>query len=322
LAAIQHKLSWSASRAKNFRSCKRRYYYDYYGSWLGWDSSAEDARRHAYRLKNMSRIPMLAGTIVHDSIQRWLLSKASGQLEHPEMLKSAALDQLRGFYKASRTALTNGSFARASKRDPRLAEHYYGESVVDEASGEAAAYGGRYIQTIETCLSNFFEMPELARVRDCEPDDQLSIEEMGTFLLLDTEVFAIPDFAMVEMGADGMPKCWIYDWKTGSPRKSDAQQLSVYVLYAMETWGVAPEDVTCVLAYLGEGRLDEHRFSGAEIEALAQRMAASIEEMAALHFDAGLSLGDPADFPMVDADEAGLKVCAGCGYRELCGRAG
>ncbi|MCB0216910.1 MAG: PD-(D/E)XK nuclease family protein [Chloroflexi bacterium] len=318
---LQHQLSWSVSRAGTLRRCARHYYYDYYLSWLGWDRAAAESRQQAYRLKKMSRLPMLTGSLVHEAIQGWFEAKAAGQLPVPQMVKSLAVEGLEAAWRESRDAKAAGRFWPAAKGAARLAEHYYVEPMVDEASGSAAEYLARHRILIERCLDAFFDLPELSPVRDAEPQDYLAVEAMGTFDVDGVPVYAVPDFAMERIDPETeLPGVWIFDWKTGQPRALDSHQLQVYVLYAMRQWGVVPEDVTCVLAYLREGRLETHRFDMAAIEAVAHRIKASIDGLRSTHFDAGASLGDPEAFPMVPLDQAGPRTCLSCNYRELCGR--
>ena len=92
----------------------------------------------------------------------------------------------------------------------------------------------------------------------------------------------------------------------------------MYVLYAMEKWGAAPEQVVCIDAYLTRGEFVTKTFDEAALEPVLARIERSLGEMRAVHFDAGKSLGDPEDFPMVE--DAGSRECSNCNYRELCGR--
>jgi ATP-dependent helicase/DNAse subunit B len=55
--------SWSLSRHETFMSCRRRYYYSYYGAY-------EDAE--VARLKRLSALPLWAGHVVHDALERLL----------------------------------------------------------------------------------------------------------------------------------------------------------------------------------------------------------------------------------------------------------
>ena len=69
--ALVHELSWSASRARMFQKCRRRYYLQYYLAWKGWDRQASDERQRAYLLKKMTRMPMLAGDALHRALEEW-----------------------------------------------------------------------------------------------------------------------------------------------------------------------------------------------------------------------------------------------------------
>ena len=50
----ENKFSWSYSRHALFQFCERAYYFNYYGSWNGWDTYAPDHTRLLYHLKNLT----------------------------------------------------------------------------------------------------------------------------------------------------------------------------------------------------------------------------------------------------------------------------
>ena len=58
--------SWSQSRRSTFRECPRKYYWQYYGSHNGWLDEATDEARRAWRLKKITNLYMVLGTIVHE----------------------------------------------------------------------------------------------------------------------------------------------------------------------------------------------------------------------------------------------------------------
>ena len=74
MAIISNELTWSASRASMFQSCPRKYYYNYYGSWGGWDKKADEKTKLLYILKNVKPMILWAGSIVHDTIKDSLLA--------------------------------------------------------------------------------------------------------------------------------------------------------------------------------------------------------------------------------------------------------
>lgn len=308
--AIPHELSWSASRAQTLASCPRRYYWDYYGSWLGWEKGGDALRRDAWILKKMTRMPMLAGTLVHDSIQAWFESRRrSGRTPEAEPWKEDAVRRLREGYLESRTGAWR---ARPAKR-VHLAEHEYEEDRISEETGAAAEYGGRYRDRITTCLTAFLEMQELEPARSADPESWLACEDMTTFELEGTKVYAIPDFAY----RDEAGAVHIWDWKTGTPRDADRFQLEVYAAYARDFWGADPDQVIGYDAYLLDRKVVEVRPGHAGLERAEARILESLAEMRAQHFDAGESAGDPEAFPMVEAG----RECEMCNYRALCGRA-
>ena len=305
--ALVHEFSWSASRVRMFHACKRRYYLQYYLAWNGWDRRASAERQRTYLLKKMTRMPMLAGEALHKALEEWFQSRQSGREFTREEVEKAALAILRRGYRNSR----DGTWRRSSKL-VHLAEHHYEEDAIDEASGAAGAYGKRYVERIQQAVATFFESAMLEEVRAVEPASYLVFEAMDTFTLFGTKVYAVPDLAY-RRGEEVV----IYDWKTGRPRGEDEEQLAVYTIYAREKWGVAPEQVETVDAYLPSDEVIGSRHSAEELVPVEERIEASMAEMRAVHFDAGEIDGDREAFPMV---EAGSRECGNCNFRELCDR--
>ena len=69
---FKNDFSWSFSRDNAFNTCKRKYYYSYYGSWGGWNKDADELSKKLYMLNKMTSLPMLAGSKVHDEVERTL----------------------------------------------------------------------------------------------------------------------------------------------------------------------------------------------------------------------------------------------------------
>jgi hypothetical protein len=313
--AIQHELSWSTSRARTFDSCPRKYYWDYYGSWRGWERGAETERKQAYLLKKMTRMPMWAGDCLHVALEWWFERRRAGITPGPDEVKQHALGRLREGYKQSR----DGLWKQRPSKLTHLAEHHYSEPDIDEGSGAAATYGKRFVGRIEQGTDGFFADPALAPVREAEPESWLACEELGTIELYGTKVYAIPDFAF-RRKVDGVEQVLIYDWKTGREREADKFQLALYVLYAAQRWGTEPENTICVDAYLPEARCVEMRFTTEQLDDVLGRVQSSMHAMREVHFDADREDGDIEAFPMRGDDPDGLRECSRCNYRELCGR--
>ena len=52
MADLANEFSWSRSRDATFHECRRRYFYQYYGAWGGWETTAPEAvlARHEPRV--------------------------------------------------------------------------------------------------------------------------------------------------------------------------------------------------------------------------------------------------------------------------------
>ena len=228
-----------------------------------------------------------------------------------------AVEQLLSGYRESR----DGAWKASPAKSVRLAEHHYEEDRIDEGSGAAGDYGKRFVERITGCLGAFFEDPKLESARESQPGDWLACEDMSTFELFGTKVFAVPDFAYwdSERGSGERGTVRILDWKTGRPAEGDRFQLEIYAFYARDHWGVDPRSTTAADVYLLSGEVAEVQVTDEALESALGRIETSIGEMRAVHFDADASKGDPGDFPMVSEDRAGFE-CSGCNFRELCDR--
>jgi CRISPR/Cas system-associated exonuclease Cas4 (RecB family) len=308
---LAHEFSWSVSRDSQFGECARSYYYTYYLSWGGWTRSAPESRRRAYRLKKLNRLASWAGDSLHVALAEWFETRRrSGVSGEPASVRDRALARLRLGYRQSRDDVA--AWERSPSKSTRLAEHYYREPSVDEASGEARRYGTRYVERIERSVENFFGDERLRSVRESDPSTWLACEQLGTIELFGAKIYAVPDFAL--RTPEGIA---ILDWKTGSPRERDRFQLALYALYAEATWGAEPTSVRCADVYLPSGEIVEQRFERSELDEALGVVESSIVRMRALHFDAGRTAGDAEHFPMLPE---GDPTCGRCNYRELCQR--
>ncbi|NQZ97519.1 MAG: PD-(D/E)XK nuclease family protein [Myxococcales bacterium] len=312
--ALTHEFAWSASRASNFAECRRRHYYSYYGGWLGWDSRAEPARREIYQLGKLKRMPMVAGSAVHESLSDYFHAKP-GHVADVKETTDRALSKLRESFRESQS----GKGRQSPSRFTHLAEHYYHEdSVKDRAA--VASYGKHYVERIERCVQGFFALRELAWVREASPNDYVFVENsqnaFGSFMLRGTKVFGTPDFAL----RDGDGNVHLYDWKTGRPTEDDAFQLHVYAIFAREEWGVPLERFSGYDVYLDGGGVVRCEITAESLVAAENRIQASADAMRELHFNADRGMGDAEIFPLIPLDSPAARACARCNFRELCGR--
>jgi hypothetical protein len=298
MGEIRCELSWSPSRAKTFESCRRQYYYQYYGSWRGWEVKADETARRLYRLKQMKSLDVFAGIVVHDLLAGWFAARRAGRTPELSALEEQAR---RRFDQAWRESRGEG-WKRDPKRVARFVEHHYGAGVDPTRAGAVWA-------KVQRSLRAFFELPELEAVRASEPRSWLAVEALDTFDVEGTKVYAVPDFAFRHE-----ERVWILDWKTGSPRPEDARQIKVYALYARARWKVEPRDLVLTLVYLPTEELRDVAVDEEELEHLRGDVAHGIELLAAAHFDPDREAVDLARFPPHGAPRA----CRYCVFREAC----
>ena len=88
--------SWSASRHDTFASCRRRYFYSYYGA-----LEDEEIRR----LKKLSALPLWAGSVVHDAIEAFLHEHDA--VPAPEAQEALIRQTVHGTMVSAKTSLTS-----------------------------------------------------------------------------------------------------------------------------------------------------------------------------------------------------------------------
>lgn len=295
---LKNEFSWSKSRHAKLEECPRQYYYQYYGSWGGWEWDADPAVRELYILKKLTTRPAWAGSTVHDAVKQVLTVLRDGGLppDLPRVI-DATHRRMQAQFRESRDRLYRVRKAFG------LVEHEYEEPVSDQDWKDNW-------EAVKACLEAFFGSRWLTLAASLPRERWLPIDELGSFRFEGTKIFAAPDFAY--RTADG--GAVVVDWKTGQQRESDREQLLGYAMFARDTWDVPLEKLECRVVYLPSAAEDEVRVDAPEVEAFSARMRTSIERMKSL-------LDDPAEntarldrFPAT-GDE---RACRRCPFRRPC----
>lgn len=298
MGEIRCELSWSPSRAKTFESCRRQYYYQYYGSWRGWEAQADPLPRLLYRLKQMKSLDVFTGIVVHDLIAEWFAASRKGEIQDYAALEARARQR---FDRAWRESLS-GAWQRDPKRVARFVEHHYAEEV-------SPARAGVVWLKVQSALRAFFDMPELEPIRASKPATWLAVESLDTFQVADTKVYAVPDFAFRHDGV-----MWILDWKTGKPRAEDERQIKVYALYARDKWNARAADLRLSLVYLPQSSIKDVSADDAELIHMQGDIAHGIELLNDVHFDPDRTKVELKHFPPHGAP----RECRYCVFKEAC----
>ncbi len=304
MASLVNEVSWSRTRFTAFESCRRRYWYQYYLKWNGWEGGAPEDRRIAYRLSNMTNLVLLAGEAAHEAIRILLTAVQNGAEADAERAEQCARDLMNDVWaKARRRGFLRGS----PKWNRPLFELYYGDPPPPEATARASEIARGAVRRL--AASAFF-----AELLATNRDDWFWIDEKGPIddtakaVRVDgARVWALPDFAR----KDG-DTCVLYDWKTGGPKPDDSVQILSYALHAHEVWGYAPEKIRAVLVYLRDGvETTEVQVDAEKLAQVRARIARDVAVMRDLHEN-----GDPGPdrFPLVDD----RSICEDCFFKELC----
>ncbi len=268
MGKLVNTVGWSASRANTLYGCRRQYFYNYYLAWEGWDKSADSARQEAYKLKNMTNLPMWVGTIVHDIIEECLETfNSTGQLRSLKHSKSLAVDRLRTGWQQS----TKAEWKSDPKKKIRLSEHHHNIPIPKEKTEEAKA-------KVLKCLETFYNLFPIIFGKNFE---FLELEDFQSFLLKSGEKVTVKlDCAIKREDGD----VYLIDWKTGKENDKVIDQLSVYAMYAIKQLKVPLEKIKVVPVYLNnECLIEPTPVSMDQITGIAKKIKLETAEMVELH---------------------------------------
>ena len=300
MTEFKNEFRWSVSKQQTFDTCKRQYYYRYYGMWNGWRRDASEEARTCYRLSKMQTLPMLAGTVVHELVEM-LLKGVQAQRTLPALveLQEEGRDRLNVAWQQSE----NQRWLQDPKRNANLFEHYYDKEVADERKAEIRA-------RVFDSLTNFYHSPTFARIRQIPNESWRSIEDFQKF-----EIDGVPLSLVMDLAIDIDGALEIYDWKTGGVAESNEQQLITYAICAEQEWGYDLDRIRLNLFYLTENHLaPPSRVSPAQREEAITAIRHQCELMQSLLVDPINNVAQKGDFVMTDD----RRRCEWCFFQELC----
>ena len=296
---LRNDFSWSRSRDGSFQECRRRYYYQYYGSWGGWSPDAPPDTRRLYILKQLSSRQQWAGRTVHDAIEMALHAFADGRDIPVDPFVHDVVERMRAEWKSSHAARY-----REAPKTTALFEHEYRVELPREAWRAIS-------RNVEICLRNFFRLPLLAAIRRT-PSEHWSIEHWSkVFQFEGTPMWIAPDFGFwTDEG-----RLALVDWKTGGKHGEGASfQLGCYALYAYELLGVPPAKVDLLEVNLREPDVVTHDWDDARLDAVRDQLRLSIRSMKAYLADPEGNVARIEDFELTEEP----RLCRWCNFRAVC----
>lgn len=294
---LKSELTWSFSRDRLFKDCKRAYFYNYYASWGGWDKSAEDFAKKAYLLKNVRNVDAWIGDIVHQII-KWILENKKNSIDVSlDSARKQAKQLLMKTYEQSHKKM----WKKNIKYNLNLFEHYYGIELTRQDLAVK-------LSKVTKSLNNFYKHGINSSFADLKKESFLSIDQLDSFLFDGIKVFAIPDFALKK------DKYVLYDWKTGKPSEKDRLQLSFYILYAMQKWNLNLEDIDISAVYLIQDDVSFLPIEPVDMKTVKEYITESIIKMKNLLSDVENNKADISNFDRTDQDWR----CKNCKFKEIC----
>jgi hypothetical protein len=280
-------LGWSMSRYNEFSLCKRRYYYQYYAK-----HDPKIPRKEIDYLKGLTSIPLEIGVIVHHVIK-------------------ALLNRLQ----SSREAIDQDKFSDYAYRSTTehierkvFSEVYYGE--LDKIDADDL------FPKIRECLQNLLASDRFTWLTNeaistntswiIEPPGygETRINELKAYAKVDF-LFPVDDFL------------YILDWKTGKrDLEKHRKQLVGYAAWATHHFGVEPEGIKPVVAYLlPEYEEVEQELNEFDIEDFAVRVKTETDEMYGFCSDVQNNLPiEKVEFVKIEVE----SISSRCKYRGLC----
>ncbi len=270
MAELKNEFAWSQSRDDTLKKCPRQYYFQYYGSWGGWEATAPERTRQLYVLKQLRTRAMWAGERVHACIERSLNNVRRGiAVLSPDKIAEVTLSQMREDYRSSQ----QGNYWKKPK-SCALFEHEYSLPVPRQEWQKTA-------DDVRTCLHTFYTSELFAELRAVPRDAWLQVEELDKFDLDGIRVWAKIDCSF-RQGA----KVRIYDWKTGrSLAEASTLQLVCYCLHAQAKWGAAIENVVPAEFYLLVNRIQHYQVKSGDVEDARRYIRGSVADMHSLLAD-------------------------------------
>lgn len=304
------QFSWSESRARLLRRCPRAYYLSYYAAHEGWSAPVGSPAWLAYRMKKLTTLPALVGTVVHRAASSCARALAAGgPLPSFGALRAAAAAELNASWRQARDGLPG--FLRRPAAVTMLDEFVYGHGPDAQALDRARAVLDGALRALTTAESLW------DGVRSAAPEDVIVLDPFWCFELPPhgTTVYAAPD--LLVRPAPGA-RWELTDFKTGRP-DAVIDQLLTYGVAVRDGLGLDTSDgvVGRVVALAGAPTERETAvlLTPDDLDAAAERIRDGIGAMQALLGDVRRNVPLPAD---AFAPATNVGTCRTCAFRGLC----
>lgn len=283
---------WSFSRYDNFQTCRRQYFFDYYGKRY----APPEIRERVEFLKTLQSPALLLGQIVHAAIASNIknIQKESQEVPLDDLIENTSHD-----------------FSKALE-SPLLMDSYYGSELTP-----AQKFSLKF--KLDTCLESFYSSEWYLFIHsfpnEKKSDWIIEPEDFGEFRLDGMKAYARVDFAFPNNDGGLV----VVDWKTGKRHeKKHTLQMQGYILYAHDICGYPIEKIKAVLEYLSDDSESlEYQMTQKDLRSFRMMLKKQLLELHAMCQDVDKNVPLPIEsFPL----KTNHRFCQWCKYRELCSR--
>ena len=309
MAIFENEFSWSFSRHSLFQECSRAYFFSYYGSWGGWQGSADEQTRELYIQKKLTSRAMWTGTLVHDAAELAVRQLRDGELCNLDELAKKALIRARREISESE----RGANRQSPSKFTGFREHYYDEGVSQADWDETLEEIERQIRGLSECPS--YKRIEALCLNEGTPEKVVEIEE-----LVKIDIDGVPVWVRLDallMGRQG--EFVVLDWKTGKAHVDDviAAQLGVYGLYCVLHHGAREDRIVAMHANLRSNSQAKHTINAETMAETRRLIRDSAERMLCVLKDRDKNIAEIDEFPPLPE---GSARCSWCSFRRTCDR--
>lgn len=299
--------SWSMSRRSLLDECARKYYYHYYGAHNGWERSASELAKDAYRLKKLTNIYLVLGDALHEVAAEGLRRVRSGErMPNAATMEKEVRDKLNHVFLSSKN--NRQQFIERPARNPMFHEVYYGYGLSDHRIKEIN-------DRLSVCIPNLLSSKSFLEATSPTVSHISKVDQLDSFEWLATKVYAVPDLLYKLHVKDEGDRWVIVDWKTGAESDEHMEQVKVYALYAKEKLGIPPEDIVIRVEYLLTGNYMEALVTPDDLLQTDVLIKESMARMDSLLEDPEQNRPRSMDaFPLKDD----TRLCSYCNFYALC----
>jgi hypothetical protein len=303
-------LSWSESRARHYRECKRRYYLRTYRQHNGWRPGAPADSRLAWALGRLTSIPIEVGAAIHAAAALCVRACTNGQsTPDAKWIHEFCARRLNATVRRSRRGAA--AFLRdAARTSPVLDQYFYGDV------GLRAADVKRVREQLDILAVNLAGAVTVwDELRRAAAGDVVLVAPFYNFHIESDAalIYAAPDL-LYRSTCDAT---WtILDWKSGA-HDAAVDQLCTYAVALADGLQLPPVggEYRGRVVALGDGGDYWVAITSADLHDARQRIRDDLRRMRSHLLDVEHNV--PADldaFPQTSNE----RLCVRCAYRGLC----